>query len=309
VASGALGPGAEFDAIRGMLDRWGPRAKGIGDDAAILDVPRGDRLVVSVDTAVDRRHFRREWLSAREIGYRAVTAALSDLAAMAARPLGILTAITVPLGLRDVLSDLADGIGDAAGACGAPIVGGNLSGGDELSITTTVLGSCYAPIERRGARPGDRLYVTGRLGAPALAIARLTSGVEPGAVRNRFARPTSRIGEAIWLADAGASAAIDISDGLAADARHLASASGVSIVIDARDIPCFDGADAATAIASGEEYELLVALRGAVDADTFAARFGIPLTLIGSVEPRGSELVEIRGADMPPGAGYDHFSS
>jgi thiamine-monophosphate kinase len=92
----ALGPGEEFDAIRRMLERWGDLAVGIGDDAAIIDLPRGDRLVASVDSTVENRHFRSGWLTPREIGYRAVAAALSDLAAMAARPAGILVALSIP---------------------------------------------------------------------------------------------------------------------------------------------------------------------------------------------------------------------
>src|SRR5678816_4196977 len=107
----AMGTGAEFDAIREMIERWGTRARGIGDDAAVIDIPRGDRLVASVDTAVEDKHFRAEWLTPREISYRAVAAALSDLAAMASRPLGVLVAMTVPDRWRDRLPQLADGIG------------------------------------------------------------------------------------------------------------------------------------------------------------------------------------------------------
>src|SRR4051794_31527869 len=92
----SLGAGLEFEAIRAMIARWGDRASGIGDDAAVLRVPRGDALVASVDTSIENRHFRPEWLTPREIGYRAVTAALSDLAAMAASPLGVLVALALP---------------------------------------------------------------------------------------------------------------------------------------------------------------------------------------------------------------------
>src|SRR4051812_2535956 len=183
---------AEFDAIRAMRERWGARAVGIGDDAAVLDVPRGDKLVVSVDAAVENRHFRRDQRTPRDIGYRAVTAALSDLAAMAARPLGVLVALTVPASWRDVLLDLADGIGDAVDAAHTTIRGGNLTDGVELSIVTTVLGSAFAPLSRAGARVGDTLYVTGQLG--------------DASARRRVAR----IAEACWLAERGATAAIDI---------------------------------------------------------------------------------------------------
>src|SRR5439155_661091 len=118
----SLGPGREFDAIRLMLDRWGARARGIGDDAAVLDVAPGASLVASVDAAVEGRHFRREWLTPREIGYRAVAAALSDLAAMAARPLGVLIALGAPDAWRgalagiDVSAGLAADVGHLASA-------------------------------------------------------------------------------------------------------------------------------------------------------------------------------------------------
>src|SRR5689334_17814294 len=142
----ALGPGAEFDAIRSMIEQWGTRAVALGDDAAELKVARGDTLVVSVDTAVEGIHFRREWLSPKEIAYRAVTAALSDIAAMAAKPLGVLTAITLPQRWRASLDDLASGIADAVDAANTVIRGGNLSDGAELAIATTVLGSAYRPV-------------------------------------------------------------------------------------------------------------------------------------------------------------------
>src|SRR5215213_1216200 len=109
----ALGAGAEFDAIRDVIARWGTRAVGIGDDAAVMTVPRGDKLVVSVDTAVEGKHFVPGWLSPREISYRAVAAALSDLAAMAAQPVGVLVALTVPQRWRVHFTELADGIADA----------------------------------------------------------------------------------------------------------------------------------------------------------------------------------------------------
>src|SRR5690348_11703540 len=205
-----LGPGAEFDMIRRMTERWGARASGLGDDAAILRVPRGDLLVVSTDTVVEHRHFKRDWLSPREIGYRSVVAALSDLAAMAAQPTGVLLALTLPDGWRDDLLDIVDGIGDAVSNAKTHIVGGNLSAGAELSITTTVLGAAFAPLARSGARLDDRVYVTGELGGPAEAVRRLSNGEQAGAFRGRFARPVPRLAEARWLAERGVTAAIDI---------------------------------------------------------------------------------------------------
>src|ERR1700730_3200886 len=120
-----LGPGAEFDAIREMLAQWGDRARGIGDDAAALDVPQGEMLIASTDASVEDVHFKRDWLSATEIGGRAAAAALSDLAAMGARPLGLLLALGVPDDWREKLVELAEGVGNLAAQHGCPIVGGN----------------------------------------------------------------------------------------------------------------------------------------------------------------------------------------
>lgn len=304
-----LGPGEEFDAIRRLLDRWGDRASGIGDDASVLSVPRGDKLVVSVDSAIEGRHFRAEWLSPAEVGYRAVTAALSDLAAMAARPRGVLLAIGLPHAWRDHLDEIADGIGEAVSSCGATILGGNLSAAGELSITTTVLGSTFVPLLRSDATVGDIVYVTGRLGGVGAALAQLRAGQPAGAHRARLARPVARIAEALWLADAGASAAIDISDGLAADARHLAAASGVELRLDGARVPCVDGVEPGLAVQSGEEYELLLTAPPALDAAEFEARFRIPLTEIGHVVAGAAGAVHITGVPDSGLTGYDHFST
>jgi thiamine-monophosphate kinase len=304
----ALGPGAEFDAIRQLVSRWGSRAAGIGDDAAVLAVPRGDVLVASVDSAVEGRHFRRAWLSPREIGYRAVAAALSDLAAMAARPLGVLVAFTLPASWRGDLLELADGIGDAVDVGHARIHGGNLSDGDQLTITTTALGTAFAPLRRDGARPGHRVYVTGHLGGPGAAVQRLKAGQPAGPFHDRFANPVPRLDEGRWLAERGASAAIDISDGLIGDARHLAAASGVEIEIDAARVPRVGDVGADDALRSGEEYELLVTAPRPFDTEAFETRFGIPLVEIGIVAPGARGTVRVRGARVAPLEGYDHFS-
>ena len=179
--------------------------------------------------------FDDRWLTPAEIGYRAATAALSDLAAMAASPLAMLVAMTIPESWRTDVGEIADGIGEAARAFDAPITGGNLTGGGELAITVTVLGSAEHPLRRDAARAGDTLYVTGTLGGPRSALDAWISGREPRADhRARFAHPTARIREARWLTTHGAHAAIDVSDGLVADARHLAIASGVMACIRAR---------------------------------------------------------------------------
>jgi len=303
----ALGPGREFDIIRFLIERWGAAAIGIGDDASLVRVPRGDTLLVSVDANVENIHFRREWFTPEEIGYRAVTAALSDLAAMAARPIGMLVSLTVPEAWMKDLGRVADGIGDAAARFQSPILGGNMASALELSITTTVLGSAFAPLMRNGARAGDLVYVTGRFGGPGAALARLERNEAPGDARARLARPVARLNEACWLADAGARSAIDISDGLVADLRHVAAASNVRVEVEASAIPLFPSASLADALQGGDEYELAVTSPLPLDGEAFARRFGIPLTKIGRVET-GSPTVEVRGARVADAKGYDHFS-
>ena len=302
-----MGPGAEFDAIRSMLERWGPLAVGIGDDAAVVEVPRGDQLVVSVDTGIDGVHFRRGWLTDAEIAYRCVTAALSDLAAMASAPEGILVSLQVTR--TDDLGAIADGIAEAVQAAGTVIRGGNLARSDRLAITTTVLGSALAPLHRSTVRPGDLLYLTGRLGGPAAAVRALEGGgTPPEPVRERFARPMARIREGQWLARRGATAGIDLSDGLGGDLRHLASASGVGLTVELDGIPLCEGASADD-VFGGEEYELVVASRAPLPVDEFTRAFGVPLTRIGAAREGPAEVGLTRaGTRVAPPAGYDHFS-
>jgi thiamine-monophosphate kinase len=304
-----LGPGAEFDAIRALLREWGPHATGVGDDAALLTVPPGEQLVVSTDASVEGVHFRREWMSAAEIGERAASAALSDLAAMAATPLGMLLALAVPASWQDALVELARGVGAAAAGARCPIVGGNLTRATELSLTITVLGSTATPVRRARARVGDRVFVTGRLGGPGAALRALLAGGDPAPEhRARFVAPVPRLAEARWLASHGVHAAIDISDGLLADAAHLARASGVSISIDLRSIPCAEGVAPSDAAASGEEYELLVTapVSAALGVEAFAREFGLPLTEIGRVVSLGQEPVQVVGG-AAGGRGFDHL--
>jgi thiamine-monophosphate kinase len=307
----ALGPGSEFDAIRAMVGRLGVHAAGIGDDAAILTLPRGERIVASVDTHIDGVHFRRDWMTSREIGRRATIAALSDLAAMAAAPLGVLTSIEVPGEWRDEMLQITAGIGEAVADSKTRVVGGNTSRGPVLSITTCVIGRVFAPLMRSGARAGDIIYVTGRLGGPRAAIHALRHGRDAASAhRERFVRPSARIGEARWLASAGASAAIDLSDGLVADLHHLATASGIRISVSLERIPCIDGVESQEAAASGEEYELIVASPAPLDSETFRDRFGVELTALGHASngDAGVELLD-HGKRVAPLPGHDHFSS
>jgi thiamine-monophosphate kinase len=313
----ALGPGVEFELIERLAEEWGPRAQGLGDDAAVIPIAPGMNLIVSIDTSVEGVHFTREWLSAEEIGYRSTMAALSDLAAMGAEPLGVLVALVIP---RSSVDDraLGKGIGEAAAEVGARVLGGDLSRGRDLSICVTAIGTAAEPLSRAGAKPGDLIYLTGRLGAPAAALASFRAGRKPAAAhRARFARPRARIPEALWLARSGAHAAIDVSDGLAADLMHVAVASAVSIDVEANQIPRFEGVSLHDALASGEEYEVVVAATAKLDENEFTRRFGTELTQIGRVGPdsstgvggkRGTVNFRDRGKRVDPPPGYDHFS-
>ena len=309
-----LGPGREFDVIRDLVRRWGDTARGIGDDAAILDVPTGSRLLASTDATVENVHFREGWLEPAEIGFRAAAAALSDLAAMGATPIAMLLAMSVPERWRTRVPGIAEGVGEASRAFHAPITGGNLTSGTELSLTITVLGSASIVLGRNGARPGDFVYVTGALGGPGCALEAWEAGRAPlPEHRERFASPTPRIREALWLASHGATAAIDISDGLLADAGHLAAASGADVCIELDAIPLVSGASALAAAKSGEEYELAVTARDRIDEHAFARELGVPLTRVGIVTAPSDSAPKARlrshGAFVDQPAGHDHFST
>lgn len=310
VPHAALGPGKEFDVIRTLAKRWGVLAREIGDDAAVFQAPRGDQLVASTDTALEGVHFQTAWLSQREIGYRAVTAALSDLAAMAAAPVGVLVSLQLARTVSADINRLADGIGDAVRAAGTLILGGNITRGGALCITTTVIGSAFSPIRRSGSRPGDLLYVTGRLGGPSAALRALSARKKPKpALRARFAHPAARIAESRWLAARGMVAAIDISDGLVSDAGHLAAASQVGVEVRAALVPLVPGALLSDALSGGEEFELLVAARAPLPEEEFLRQFGIPLTRIGRVV-EGPAVARVMDGTKRVAAprGHDHFS-
>jgi thiamine-monophosphate kinase len=309
----ALGAGREFDLIRAMLARWGPRARGIGGDCAIVDPPAGTRLVVSTDTSVEDVHFRRDWLSPSAIGYRATVAALSDLAAAAASPLGVLVALTLPPAWIDAAGALAEGIGEAVAHADTVVLGGDTTGGSALSLTVTVLGAAVRPLSRAGARPGDHLYVTGRFGGPAAAVRAWREGRAVSAAwLDRFARPVPRLAEARWLAAHGAVAAVDISDGCVADVGHLAAASRVRITIHLDRVPRVDGVSRADVAGGGEEYELAVIAPRGLDVDAFARAFALPLTDVGEVAAGADGACGVDPFDgdarVDPAGGWDHFS-
>ena len=309
-ASAPLGPGPEFDLVRALLARWGERARGIGDDAAFVDVPEGERLVVSVDASIENVHFRHDWITPREIGFRATAAALSDLAACAALPIGVLVTLALPRVWLPHALELGDGIGDAVRESGTHVLGGDLSGGSELGISVTVLGHAGSPLRRDAAHAGDQLYLTGRLGGPLAAIQAWERAEQPAPeARARFAHPEPRIREARWLAEHGAHAAIDISDGLLGDAAQLAHASEMRAIIELDSLRTVAGVLPVDAAKSGEEYELLVAAPPRLDVSAFERAFQLPLTPIGRVE-RGPPEVHalVHGRRVAASGGFSHFS-
>jgi thiamine-monophosphate kinase len=305
-----FGPGEEFRLIRRMVRRLGTLAAGIGDDGAIIELPKNERLVVSVDTSVENVHFKRGWLTPLEIGYRAGTAALSDLGAMGALGLGMVVSLTVPPAWRDELDGLSGGIGGAASHANVLIFGGDITVGTELSISVTVLGTVREPLRRSSARVNDRVYVTGQLGGPGAALRALQRGKPVrDDYRERFALPRARLIEGRWLAGQGAHAGIDISDGLLADASHVAAASDVRLELHLDRLPLMDGIGPYDAARSGEEYELLVTSTIPLDTEIFLNRFGIPLTEIGTVvegEPGVATFIDGAPVDFSAD-GFDHF--
>ncbi len=298
-----LGPGGEFDRIRSIWRVLGERGVGGGDDCALVRVG-GAQLAVTCDQSIEDVHFRLGWLSPQEVGWRAAAAALSDVAAMAAAPEGVLASVAVPEEQPDSFAaELMGGVADAAESVGAKVWGGDLARSECVVVNVMVVGVVERPVRRKGARPGDGLWVTGRLGAPQAALAAWRAGKEPdGEARDRFVHPVPRVREAVWLAARGATAMIDVSDGIAGDAGHLAVASQVALSIDALSVPVHPAAAREDALAGGEEFELLVTMPGGFsDAEEFMRTFSLPLTRIGTVQS-GTGVSGMEGF-----GGYSHF--
>jgi thiamine-monophosphate kinase len=315
-----LGPGVEFDRVRAIAAALGGGARGLGDDCALLP-GRGETLAASTDASVEGVHFRLDWLSHEEVGWRAAAAALSDLAAEGAEPAGLLAAVMLPPGAGEAeLVALMRGAADAGATVGAPVLGGDLTTGPAWGVTITVLGWAGAPVTRGGARPGDSLWVTGTLGGARAALEAWRRGAAPDdAARRAFARPEPRVKAGRWLAEHGARALIDLSDGLGADAAHLAAASGVRIEIALEQVPVSGSSvPEATrlgvsvqqfAAEGGEDYELLAALPGTFgpeDTLVFERATGLALARIGEVR-RGSGVHATLAGRAITLRGYDHF--
>ena len=254
-------------AFQGLIAPRGERiVRGSGDDAAV--VRAGELAVTSVDAVVEGVHFERSTHSAADIGHKALATALSDLAAMGAQPGEAYVALGVP---RDFAEADAIALVEAMEALCArtdtTIAGGDVTAAPVLFATVTVTGwaAAGAPLPGRdGARVGDRVGVTGELGGSGMGLELLRGGGADldahlrEALIRRHLRPEPRIASGRALAAAGVTAMIDVSDGVAADARHIAAASGVELAIDLGLLPLADGvADARFAATAGDDYELL----------------------------------------------------
>jgi thiamine-monophosphate kinase len=308
-----LGAGPEFDRIRAIVSALGPRAAALGNDVAWISLG-GAHIAISTDISVEGVHFRRQWLSLEEIGWRAAAAALSDLAAAGATVIGVVTALTVPGDEgAAATTQLMQGVDAAVESVGGMVLGGDLSRGETLSLAVTVLGTAERRMSRAGATPGDGLWVTGSLGGARAALAAWTAGREPApAARARFSHPEPRLDWGRWLVGQGATAMLDLSDGIAGDAGHLAAASGVGLTIALESLPLHPAvaAEARTAgeepavfaAEGGEDYELLVAM-----PPEFSGSGAVYLTRVGSVVPGVGASFEVGGRRVEL-SGYNHFA-
>lgn len=315
-AGATLADVGEFALIGQLTERFeqGPQVfVGPGDDAAVVRTPKG-HVVVSTDLLVEGRHFRREWAHARDIGRKAAAANLSDINAMG----GTAHSLTVGLGAPGDLPvawtlDLAGGIAEEAGLVGASVIGGDLTTAGQVVIAITVLGTCeVAPVLRSGAQRGDVVAIAGRQGWAAAGLAVLGRGFRsPRALVEAYQRPQPPYSAGLAAARAGATAMIDVSDGLLADVGHIANASGVAIDIRSDAFALADpmhavgsalGVDPMQFILGGGDDHALVATfpRGTLLPEEFRA--------IGTVDA-GEELasVTVDGEEYAGPAGWAHF--
>lgn len=325
----------EFDLlarIRARLPRSNSRVRlGSGDDAAVT-IP-GGATATSVDAVIDGVHFDRRWATPTQIGAKALAAALSDLAAMGAEAGEAYVVLGIPTDFgEDESLELLDGMIGVAEKTGTTLAGGDVTRAPALTVAVTVVGHAANAdefITRAGARPGDVLAVTGQLGGAAAGLLLLEQstasevdhtgvGSSRDAALHRQLEPQPRLIAGRALAVAGATAMIDLSDGLGGDAGHLALASGVGLRIEAAALPLAEGLDdvaaaagrdpLALACSGGEDYELLAALPEdrLPNAESALERLG-GLTRIGAVV--AGEGVEIRlpGGERMEAAGFDQL--
>lgn len=305
----------EFDLIQRVTARLGTAATtivGPGDDAALVSATDG-RVLASCDVLVDGRHFRRDWASATDIGHRAAAANLADIAAMGGVPTALLVSLCLPPETDPAWPEqLADGLGAECESVGAAVVGGDLSASTVITIAVTALGDLRGrpPVLRSGARGGDVVAMAGRLGPAAAGFTVLSRGFRsPRALVEAYRRPVVPYDAGPLAAELGATAMIDVSDGLLADVGHVAEASGVAVDIrrDAFEIgdPMRDAASAlgvdphVWVLTGGDDHALVATFPPTVELPE-------PWRVIGRVLPGSGVTVDGRRfTDAPPG--WDHF--
>ncbi|MHB8473362.1 MAG: thiamine-phosphate kinase [Gammaproteobacteria bacterium] len=313
---------AHYFADRGV--RRDDVAHGIGDDAALLRVPDGMDLVVAVDTLVAGVHFPVD-TDAAAIGHKALAVNLSDLAAMGAEPAWATLALTVPDTNAQWLDDFSRGLFALAEQHGVQLVGGDTTRGP---LTITVQAHGFVPrgqaLRRAGAQPGDLVYVTGTLGDAGLALLALQEAVrlpikDKNHVLQRLNYPEPRVAVGQALRSV-ASAAIDVSDGLAADLNHILAASRVGATIQIERLPLSDVVQAhfhtigewIVPLASGDDYELIITVPAARQADLeqACAAAACRCTWIGSINARpGLHCLMDDGSEIAAPSGYQHFTA
>ena len=322
---------------------------GPGDDAAVMAGSRNERLVVTTDAVVEGVHFSRAYSTPADIGHRALAVNLSDLAAMGATPRWALLSLVLPGAIREAdVEEIVDGLAALAGRYGVSVVGGNITRTDGPLIVDVTAGGEVAPrkwLSRSGAKPGDAIYVSGTIGAAAAGLEMLRaassgSGIgEPGSgralpvpgsrfpdpacvARHRRPEPRVRLGISVGR-NRAATAAMDLSDGLADALEQVATASGAGVRVDAAALPIdacasrwwtAQGADVIrAAVAGGDDYELLLAVprkaRGAL-ATVRQRVADPPLTKIGEFTKDPRERVLVRaGKEEELPKGFEHFAN
>lgn len=317
---------------RGMEGRYPSWVScGIGDDCAVLRPGEGKELIVTTDTMVEKIHFDLSWSSFYQVGWRAMAASLSDIAAMGGAPLGALLSCSLPVNQAGGVTELARGVRELGDRYGCPLIGGDLTrSSQELFVNVTLLGEVDRgkALCRSGAREGDEIWVTGTLGGSlaGLKVLRSSPGVSEKAAQfvvARYLQPLPRLKEADFLAGLSSiHSLIDLSDGLSSDLGHICSGSGLGAMLfaealpispEVREVACALGEDALEyALNGGEDFELcLTAPEGALEplVGRFRELFDLPLTRVGRM------VVEKEISLVAPGGetrrldplGFDHF--
>ena len=304
----------EFGLIAAVVERLGTSPSvllGPGDDAAVVLVPDG-RVVATTDVLVEDVHFRLDWSTGYDVGRKAAAANLADVAAMGATGTALLVGLAAPPDLPvSWATDLADGLRDEAALVGAVVVGGDMVTSERIVVSVTALGDLggRAPVTRSGAQPGDRVVLAGRLGWSAAGLAMLAhGGLAIEALVQAHLRPTPPYALGPELADLGATAMCDVSDGLLADLGHLAAASGVHIDVESRRFERDALLGKAVRVIGGHPLDLI--MTGGEDHALVAT---VPP---GVVLPEGVLRIGLvrAGAGLrvigwkPAAASYEHFS-